>query len=178
MKRMLLGERKHEKDDGVSSGDLYDAQRCGAGNRHGQCASGAGPDGLHWHENDDYRAYLEENGRFNPRVWTESADVTDDAGQTWPAVYRLVISDNGLIVHGLSVGDAFSLDANLLTDNGWTEISREYDGDFSFVYEKVVGEATYRLAVQTLNMNVSSLDYSVDNLEAHLANRAAEAMEE
>ena len=129
-------------------------------------------------KNDDYRAYLEENGRFNPRVMTESADVTDDEGQTWPAVYRLVISDNGLIVHGLSVGDAFSLDANLLTDNGWAEISREYDGDFSFVYEKVVGEATYRLAVQTLNMNVSSLDYSVDNLEAHLANRAAEAMEE
>ena len=41
-----------------------------------------------------------------------------------------------------------------------------------------VGEATYRLAVQTLNMQVSGLDYSVDKLDAHFANLAAEAEEE
>ena len=70
------------------------------------------------------------------------------------------------------------MNSDLLTSAGWTEVQREYDGDFSFVYEKVVGEATYRLAMQTLNMQVSGLDYSVDNLDAHFANLAAEAEEE
>lgn len=93
-------------------------------------------------------------------------------------IERLIIADTGFAIHGLHLGAPYEVNSDLLTSVGWTEVQREYDGDFSFVYEKVEGEATYRLAVQTLNMQVSGLDYSVDNLDAHLANLAAKTAEE
>lgn len=129
-------------------------------------------------ESEAYYAYLRDNEKYNPHIKSESRTVTDGEGRTIDAVYRLAISDSGFKVEGLSIGNPFDLRENALLANGWTEVSRDYNGDFYLVYEKAVGEATYRLAVQTLNMNISGLDYSVDNLDAHFANQAAETAAE
>ncbi|MGN0763382.1 MAG: hypothetical protein ACI4MK_08330 [Aristaeellaceae bacterium] len=127
---------------------------------------------------DVFNDFLRENERYNPSVRTSLVITSDGEGQTRTMIERLTIADTGFAIHGLHLGTPYEVNSDLLTSVGWTEVQREYDGDFSFVYEMVVGEATYRLAVQTLNMQVSGLDYSVDNLDAHFANLAAEATEE
>ena len=127
---------------------------------------------------DVFDAFLREHERYNPRVRKSLVITSGEEGQTRTMIERLIIADTGFAIHGLHLGPPYEVNSDLLTSAGWTEVQREYDGDFSFVYEKAVGEATYRLAVQTLNMQVSGLDYSVDNLDAHFANLAAEAEEE
>ena len=126
---------------------------------------------------DVFDDFLRENERYNPSVRTSLVITSGEEGQTRTMIERLIIADTGFAIHGLHLGPPYEVNSDLLTSAGWTEVQREYDGDFSFVYEKAVGEATYRLAVQTLNMQVSGLDYSVDNLDAHFANLAAEAEE-
>ena len=121
-------------------------------------------------DTDVVLSFLLENERYNPSIRTSLVITSDDEGQTRTMIERLTIADTGFAIHGLHLGTPYEVNSDLLTSAGWTEVQREYDGDFSFVYEMVVGEATYRLAVQTLNMQVSGLDYSVDNLDAHLAN--------
>lgn len=127
---------------------------------------------------EEYNAYLEENGYFNPRVQTVSQTYTNEAEDNVVVLSGFYINDEGFSLYGFELNGRYDLDQSALEADGWVKVRNDFEGGLRWItFERTVGDAVYTLEIDSCDLVITGVSLEVNDIEAHYAAVAAEEAE-